>query len=547
MRVRGRELEDTIRAWQATRPNPLADTLTDEHFDEQRNFDRDPARLKAALCGRRAGKTRGRNRGVLRKAWRTRGGRFLVINETSHEVRRLNWIGVQGDGMASTIERLKIPAHVDNTKMVVHFPEVDSWISCLGVDDEAAIGKALGGAYHEVWWDEAQKIPARFQQRIRETFMPTLLDFGGSLVLTGSPSRQMSGLFYEVTRPDVARRVQGWSVHAWNLLRNPHFGRVEAERGKFYVVGKTGRRVSRHDTLEEATAIAMALRYRDGLVDLQTLLGGADVAPMDGPIMQREGFGRWVAEDSAFAYAFHKCPPGALFYAPHRRRPDGFPDFEAALRDLPGWGQIEYFTAMGADLGYDPDPFAISAAAWSLHDPCIYELGTWSARQLDSEQQAAVLREVRDVVRPCVMVADAGGGGRPSVSGWSKEWVSKYGIPVQEAEKTNKNGAMADVSADMLTRHEGLPRLRLRDGSPLAEEYATIQWATVRTATGKLVEDPSIPNDCADAFLYLHRHSWHHRFRPAPPPADKVLQIEQELRDAAFDDELAPVLGIPGW
>lgn len=477
----------------------------------------------------------------------TRGGRFLVINETADQVRKLNWIGVQGDGIATTIQALKIDAHVDNTRMVVHFRDADSWISCLGVDDETSIGKALGGGFHEVWWDEAQKIPARWQQRIRETFLPTLLDFGGRLVLTGSPSRQMSGLFYEVTRPDVAKRLRGWSVHQWNLLANPHFGRAVPHRDGWAVVDKRGQVVAVANDNAEAQQLAEALRFRDGLQDLQGLLGGPDVAPLDGPIMQREGFGRWVAEDSAFVYAFHRAKPGSLFWDQISRRPDGFPDFAKQLARLPGWGSIDYYTALGADLGFSPDPFAISVVAWSLRDPCLYELGTWKATNLDSEQQAAILREVRELVRPGVAVADAGGGGRPVVAGWEREWISRYGIPIVPAEKANKHLAIEQVNTDILTQHDGRPRLRLLEGSPLAEEYAQIQWASVRSITGKLTEDPTIPNDCADAFLYAHRHSWHHRYRPEQPADPPTLRIERELEQAAFDDDLTPVLAVGSW
>jgi hypothetical protein len=54
-----------------------------------------------------------------------------------------------------------------------------------GADDEAELRKALGGAFHRVTWDEAQKIPPKLGLAIREVFMPTLLDFGGRFRLTG--------------------------------------------------------------------------------------------------------------------------------------------------------------------------------------------------------------------------------------------------------------------------------------------------------------------------------------------------------------------------
>ena len=495
----------------------IADSLTAEHFAEQAAYDADRSRLKAAICGRRAGKSRGKNKGILRRAMRTRGGRFLVINETRGEVRRINWIGVQGDGMASVVEREKLPAVLNATEMSVTFPEIDSRIMCVGVDDEASIRRALGGAYHGVWWDEAQKIPPRFEQTIREVFMPTLLDHGGTFELTGSPSRQMAGLFYDVTRDD-GRAIKGWGVHRWNMLANPHFGRARAEAGAWWAVTKVGTiDGGPYATEVEAQERAKELRFRDGILDLQTLYGGADVAPIDSPIMLREGFGRWTHEDAAYVYAFHRADHDALHYAPPRLRKDGFPDIPRALRDLPGGG-VNAILALGADLGYYPDPFAFVLWAWLPGDESIYEVASWRSTHLDTEQQADVLRSIRAVCQPAIWVADAGGGGRPVVAGWSREWIDRYGIPFNEAEKHNKAAAIENFNADMLTKTAaGKSRMRLRTGGVLAEELSRIQWSRLTSATGRLIEDPSIPNDTADAGLYAHRHAWHHRYRPTPP------------------------------
>ena len=535
-------------ASQAVDYRAIADRLVAEHFAEQRAYDEDPARLKAALCGRRAGKSRGKNKGILRRAMRTRGGRFLVINETRSEVRRINWIGVQGDGLASVVEREKLPAKLNAAEMSVTFPDVESSIMCVGVDDESSIRKALGGAYHGVWWDEAQKIPPRFEQTIREVFMPTLLDHGGTFELTGSPSRQMAGLFYDVTRDD-GKAIKGWGVHRWNLLANPHFGRVEERDGAWWALNKLGAvDGGPYLTEGEAAERAAELRYRDGILDLQSLYGGPDVAPIDSPIMLREGFGRWTHEDAAYTYAYHRADLSRLYYAPQRLRADGFPDLRAALDDLPFTAaqRDEVILALGADLGYYPDPFAFVLWAWHRAGDAIFEVASWRRTHLDSNAQAAVLHSIRHVCQPAIWVADAGGGGRPVVAGWSSEWITRYGLPFQEAEKSNKNGAIENFNVDLVTPSlDGTgPRMRLREGSPLASELSQIQWARTVSATGRLVEDPSIPNDTADAALYAHRHAWHHRYRPTPPaPAvgsdEYNAAQEQRMIDAAeAEDDL---------
>src|SRR5262249_53198603 len=158
------------------------------------------------------------------------GAQLLYLNTTRGEAEQLAWWGNRGDGIASLDHSLGLGLKLDNSKLTAYCEATDGWLYLRGADDEAELRKRLGGAYHKVVWDEAQKIPPKLTTPIREVFMPAMLDFGGRFRLTGSPSRQMSGLFYEVTRPDVARRLPGWNVHHWNLLSNVYFGRDHDER-----------------------------------------------------------------------------------------------------------------------------------------------------------------------------------------------------------------------------------------------------------------------------------------------------------------------------
>ncbi len=125
------------------------------------------------------------------------------------------------------------------------------------------------------------------------------------------------------------------------------------------------------------------------------------------------------------------------------------------------------------------------------------------------------------------------------------------GIPFNEATKHNKDAAIENFNADMLARTaDGRPRMQLREGSPLSEELSRVQWMRVRSATGRQMEDPSIPNDTTDAGLYAHRAAWHHRIRPeAPPPpigsdayyaaAEKAMEHANHTQDDEDDFEPA--------
>lgn len=482
----------------------LADDFTEEWFPEQRRFYEDPARLVAAICGRRAGKTRGGNRHFVRQAMRTPHGRFLYLNTTRAEARKLAWIGARGDGMKSLCDRYKLNVIANESDLTLRFPELDSWIYLMGADDEAGINKALGMPYHEVWFDEGQKIPAKLAPVIRDVLMPTLLDYRGKFRLTGTPVRNMSGLFFDVTQPDVSRRTKGWSVHHWNLLCNPFFGA----------------------TVEE--------RHARGMLDLQELLGGPDVAPLDSPTMRREGKGEWVHEDSNHVYWAHKVPRSQLCFAPARMREDGFPDIATAMADLPGFPDRPYFCAFGNDLG-TRDPYAFVLWAWSGEDPVLYEVASFSHTGLNYDQMAAHMRAVAEIVRIGVTTADAGGGGKPAVMGWSDAWLDRYRLPIIEATKTNKYGAIQMMNTDLVAG-----RIRVREGGALLAEWLVHQWSSVVSATGRLVEDPTTPNHCSDAGLYAHRESYHHRYREPPPKVlpgtpEHVLREERELEDVALD------------
>lgn len=507
----------------------IADDFTAEWFAEQRAFFEDPAQLVAAIDGRRAGKTRGGNRHFVRQAMKTQHGRFLYLNTTLDECRKLAWVGARGDGMRSLIERYKLPAIANESTLSIHFPTLDSWIYLRGADDAAGVATALGLPYHEVWWDEAQKIPAKLAPTIRDVLMPTLLDYQGRFRLTGTPVRNMSGLFWDVTQPNISARTRNWSVHHWNLMANPYWGRAELRNGKWYVIALVGLVVSGpHDQADLKKAVTDA-RHTYGMLALQELLGGPDVAPLDSPTMRREGFGEWVHEDANYVYWAHRCRRDELCFAPARMRADGFPDVATAMADLPGAKEgREYFCAFGNDLG-TRDPFAFVLWAWSLQDPVLYEVASYSKTGLNYDEMGARMRAVAELVNIGITVADAGGGGKPAVMGWSKTWQDRYRLPIIEAQKKNKEQAIMMLNTDMVGG-----RIRVREGGALIEEWLVHQWSSVVSATGKQIEDPTTPNHASDAGLYAHRESYHHRYREPPPKVlpgtpEWVIREEAEL------------------
>lgn len=525
-----------VAAWRQRQGSPdVIRALTDEWFPEERAFFDDNAQLTAAICGRRAGKTRGVVRDHLRELLTIPGYRGLYLNSTRGEAERLAWIGNRSDGFKPLCEALGLVdraiVRLDNSDLTVHVPSTDAWMYLRGADDEAELRKALGGAYHSVTFDESQKIPPKLGQSIREVFFPALLDFGGRFRMTGTPVRNMSGLFWDVTRPDKERRTPGWNVHHWNLLNNTFFGRAKLIAGRWFVVwGARDEVVSGPHAQGELEAAIAGARWTKGMLELQKLYGGPEVAPIDSPIMQREGFGLWVREDAAFVYHVHKIPKEKLLYAPARMRPDGFPDVPKALADLP-WDWRDGVFSLGADIGYHPDPFALVLWAWHPHDPALYEVCSWKKTHLTSQKQSDAIKAIREHVAIGILVADAGGPARPAVAGWSEEFVERFGVPILEADKHQKHMAIDMWNGDIVTG-----RIKLRDGGELYEEMSQLQWATIVSATGRMIEDPTQDNHCCDGGLYAHRHSYQYRWRPEekklePGTPAHTLREEQLMAD----------------
>lgn len=486
--------------------NNIISSITDEWFPEQRKFYEDRSQLVAAIKGRRAGGTKGGCAHFVRMALSNPGTMLLYINSTREEARRLAWYGLKDDGIAALCSKYKLEVNPNETRLEIRFSN-GSLILLKGADDESELRKALGFAYHEVWWDEAQKIPPKLAPAIREVLMPAMLDFGGRLRLVGTPVRQMSGLFYEVTKPPShGDRMPGWSVHNWNLLDNTFFGNTREER------------------------------WERGMVALQNLFGGEVAAPMDSPIMQREGFGNWVREDASYVYSVHKVPRDKILYAKHRNRSDGFVDIQMALSDLP-FPKDQGFYSLGADLGYN-DPFAVVLWAWHRDDPVLYEVFSWKMSHLTSDEQVKFFHEIQKNVSIGQIVCDAAAL-KSTVRGWSKEWVERYGLPILEAEKQHKNTAIKTMNSDILSPNG--PLVRMRDGGPLMDEMSQIMWMTLVSGSGREVEDPSIPNDTADAGLYSHRHSYQYRHIPkCSTPGKGTLEyyskIAKDIESEVMDD-----------
>lgn len=497
-----------------------AERLRSIFYDKQRAFYRSPHKRKATKKTRRAGATTGGCSELLARAITLEGHRAeqgfraSIGHNTRVEAKARAWRndtksgivdvlaqhGKQLDDRSIETYRLGgVDVEVREAELALVFSN-GSRIDLFGCDSESDLGKLRSNAKHVVWIDEAQD--PRWVALLADLYKGTIVgmaDYRVETWITGTPGKDPAGMFYDITRDD-APGLPGWEIHTLSVIDNPYFGATPEERWA--------------ETAQKALV-------ENGWT------------PED-PDFQREWMAKWVKSDARYVYAANAVPIHELLYAPERFCPDGFPDVLAAMADLPGYREgREYFLGMGNDLG----TYAFSIRAWSLQDPILWEVASYKRRGLDYDDMIGCIIRVRDVLSIGLIVADAGGGGKQAVMGWSKKIVDRYAIPIIEAKKTNKHTAQDVYNNDVRTgkmKYRGTPE----KPSPLLQELLTHRWMPIKAATGKLVEDPSTDNHCCDADLYIHRESYHHRFREpdAPPPARGTTEYyqreEAELEEA---------------
>jgi hypothetical protein len=251
--ARRREAQLKAQARQATRLKFL-----DAMHPAQRAFVDDPSKRKAALCGRRAGKSNGIAAWLLEGGEGDPGGLSVYVARSKGNARLI---------VAPAIERLSRQfdlgirmREVDNQLMAWLPNGHRIWLA--GAKDRSEVGKFRGPKYRRVAIDEAQEYAGYLQELVEDVFEPALLDQAGELCVAGTPSPIPAGFFYSATTGDGGPQ---WSTHHWTIFENPYIPDARA-------------------------VIAELLRTR----------GWGE----DHPTYQREYLGRWVRDEGALVYPY---------------------------------------------------------------------------------------------------------------------------------------------------------------------------------------------------------------------------------------------------
>lgn len=161
---------------------------------------------------------------------------------------------------------------------------------------------------------------------------------------------------------------------------------------------------------------------------------------------------------------------------------------------------------LGIDYGV-VDATAFTVAGWRKHDPHVYFVESFKERGLAPSDAAERVRSLGDRYSFARIIADVGGLGK----GFAQEARTRFLLPIEAAEKTNKRGYQSLFAGDL---EKG--RIKVVRGAckPLLDEWAELPWAPDR-----LKECDGFDNHCADSALYVWRDVRSYHETPAVEPA----------------------------
>lgn len=462
----------------------------------QHDFVFDPGRRVSMRCSRGSGKTTAVGARQWMRCLTTPKARCLYIATSRPHAEELLW-----EPLKEVNERLGLEATFHESKLRMTLRKNGAALRLVGMDDRRALEKLRGLPHHEVTVDEAQSnLPHLLENLLLRVIGPRLGDYGGCLILGGTPSPTLRGPYYEATRPggDVNRKWEDrdlpefanwkkWSLHHWTLKDGAPF------------------------------VPAMRRLWEEALIEKEAN-GWSD----QHPIWRREYMAEWASDDSERVFK----------YRPHTDDGAEWNQWNPG-RDVNGVAILpkghEWQYVIGMDMGH-ADPFALSVFAYSptysdlLH---VYEFGK---REMYAKKIAEVLigaelnhdrygGVIGAIGWPDGMVADTAGLGGAMLD----ELAQVYGIKIKPADKKNKFDSIELFNGDLV---DG--RVKILKGSVLEEQLQDLQWVT--DDYGNLKEDKSARNDMTDAAIYARREA-RHLFEPSAPP--KGAPSQRERFDAA--------------
>lgn len=474
------------------------------------------------------------------------GCRILVISLTLKSTKENYWSGSPSG--IFTMDRLyDLGLSYNHTDLVWHHQN-GSRGRLAGAETRADIEYLRGAAAEAdvVILDECKSFaPGLLTELIREVLEPGLMTRDGVIIMGGTPGLIPLGPFYEAT-------CEASRVKLADGTELPTCYRYTPDRAAVRVTSF----VNEHGE-EEAADEPWSLHFwtvQDNVaapkqwqraLRIKRRAGWSD----DHPTWRREYLGEWVQDGEGLVYTF----AAARAAAREQDRP-GFVTWEPdkGAHGITGLDPDDgpWHLIWGLDLGFEDDT-ALVIAAYSEQLTELRHIDDFKSPHMYPPEVRELLEDyMARYGHPEAIVGDAGNLAKMLI-----EWFTSTGIPMEKAEKTEKNDYIELMNGDFLSG-----RIKIIEGSDLDHELSGLQWDLSQAGkaelvrTGKLREDRRLPNHLCDALLYLWRYSYHHfgvREERGPEKGTPAWwaqkEREAELKAAYEKDERTfAVDGYPG-
>lgn len=326
-------------------------SLEELFFPPQLRLSRSKAKRKVARLPRRSGKTTSTAGILLEGAITPPYANQGYVTTSLKNAKRLVW---------PTLKRWNdeyalggVPNDTDGSMKFPDLPNQPN-IYLGGMKDRNEIEKIRGweGGAKRFVVDEAQSArTSLLQELIDDAIEPSLFDYDGELIISGTPGPVRSGYFFDI---DEGSKRAGWEHHFWTIHENP------------WLQKKSGK---------SPAQILTELRERRGWTE-------------EHPSYVREYLGQWVSDSNALVFK----------YLRERNHFDVLPD-----------GKFTH--VMGVDLGFE-DADAIAIEGWQSHKPDVYLIEERVDKKAGITELVDRMRPLYEKYRPIKVVMDFGGLGK---------------------------------------------------------------------------------------------------------------------------------------
>jgi hypothetical protein len=506
----------------------------------------DPSRRKSLLVGRGGAKTTTMRAEAMIDITSHRRVEWLYLAVTEDHARDLNWNYLQDMN-----EHYGLELKFLKSELTAICTRTGSQYVLGGMETDADLEKYRGKTRHGVQVDEAashDKI--RFEKLLDSIVGPRMR---GAITVGGTPGTDLSGEFYDATRPGSAkhspyadRDKEGyerryWSSHAWSMAQ----------------VAALPRAAELYPALVELWAEALIQKAAKGWSD-------------DHPIWMREYLGMWSADFTGRVFQYD--PRDSQWDPFDGQKLEGVPGLRVALAKLAAMGITNLHYVIPADGGHS-DPFALNVLAFS---PTDLQRRIWHVMYLErtgwyAQLIAGIVAGPKSVERLVQGGQLEPLGGVLGEIGWPDasvmdtdgstlaELKNVYGLSFKKADReaNAKKGSIELVNGEF---HE--KRLFIIKGSPLEDQLTQLKWK--EDINGRLKEDPRQANHSTDTLVYgrkeiaiLFETGVVTPERPGSPGALQAAQTGYASRlppedpaptvDREFEGLLAPVEFVDAW